>query len=143
MAAKTVLIVEDNEDNRMIYGAVLLHYGYEVLLAADGIDGLTRARDALPDLILLDISLPLLSGWEVARQLLTDPRTQHIIIVGLTAHTGAADLKRARDLGFHGYLLKPVSPRKVVHEVDRMLGVTREPESRPTEPDPTALQRNQ
>jgi two-component system cell cycle response regulator DivK len=125
---KTVLIIEDNPDNRIIYSAVLRHRGYVVLEAGDGTAGLALARAQLPDLVLLDIGLPGLTGWEVAELLLRDDRTRRIIVVGLTAHAGPADAEAAWAMGFSGYLTKPISPRLVVAEVDRLLNVGPHPD---------------
>jgi two-component system cell cycle response regulator DivK len=118
---KTVLIIEDNPDNRIIYSALLKHRGCQVLEAGDGTTGLALARAHLPDLLLLDIGLPGLTGWKVAELLLRDHRTRRIIIVGLTAHAAPADAEAALALGFMGYMTKPISPRLVADEVDRLL----------------------
>lgn len=122
MAMKRVLIVEDNDDNRHIYETILRHHGYVVLTAADGQDGLEMAVREVPDLILLDISLPRLSGWEIASQLLANDDTRSIVLVALTAHAYSEDRERARELGFQSYMTKPVEPRRVVEEVARFIG---------------------
>ena len=122
MAVKRVLIVEDNDDNRHIYETILRHHGYVVLSAADGQDGLELAMREVPDLILLDISLPRLSGWEIASRLLANESTRSIVLVALTAHAYCEDRERARELGFQSYMAKPVEPRRVVEEVARFIG---------------------
>jgi CheY-like chemotaxis protein len=122
MPAKAVLIVEDNEDNRLIYETILRHHGYHVLTAVDGEEGLQLAQAHRPALVLLDISLPRMSGWDVASALLRDERTRHIVLVALTAHAYAEDRLRARALGFQSYLAKPVEPRRVIDEVERFIG---------------------
>ena len=122
MAIKRVLIVEDHDDNRQIYETILRHHGYDVLTAADGQDGLDTALRETPDLILLDISLPRVSGWEIAQRLLAGPAASHTILIALTAHTCLEDRERARLLGFRGYMTKPVEPRRVVEEVRRFIG---------------------
>jgi CheY-like chemotaxis protein len=127
MPDKVVLIVEDNEDNRLIYETILRHSGYHVLTAVDGEEGLQLAQMHRPDLLLLDISLPRLSGWDVASALLHDERTRHIVLVALTAHAYAEDRLRARELGFQSYLVKPVEPRRVVAEVERFIGLPDHP----------------
>lgn len=120
--AKTVLIIEDQADNRLIYQTALQHFGYDVLAAADGATGIDLAFRHIPDLILLDISLPKVTGWEIAETLRSDPATSSITIVGLTAHAYAKDVERAKQLGFDGYLTKPVVPRQVLAEVEKWIG---------------------
>lgn len=116
-----ILLVEDNEDNRIVYRTVLEHYGYTVLDAADGEAGVRIARERKPDLILMDVSIPLLDGWEATRLLKADQSTRHIRIIALTAHALAADRARAEEVGCDGYLAKPVEPRRVVEEVRKLL----------------------
>ena len=119
---QTVLLVEDNEDNRIIYSTVLRHLGYEVVEALDGLQAIELARTVKPDIILMDISIPELDGWEATRILRQDPVTKDIPIVALTAHALADDRERATALGFTSYLAKPVEPRAVVAEVRRWIG---------------------
>jgi two-component system cell cycle response regulator DivK len=119
---QTVLLVEDNEDNRIIYSTVLRHVGYDVVEAEDGVQAVALARSALPDLILMDISIPGMDGWEATRILRRDPATKDIPIIALTAHALADDRERALQMGFTAYLAKPVEPRTVVAEVRRWLG---------------------
>jgi CheY-like chemotaxis protein len=118
----TVLLVEDNEDNLRIYSTILTYFGYRVLEATDGEAGLSAARDRLPDLILMDVSIPKIDGWEVTRMLKEDPRTATIPVVALTAHALATDRERAEAIGFDGYISKPAEPRQVLAEVERRLG---------------------
>ena len=117
-----VLLVEDNEDNRTIYSTVLRYLGYEVIEAEDGLRAVALARSELPDLILMDISIPGMDGWEATRVLREDPATRAIPIVALTAHALADDRKRATEVGFSSYLAKPIEPNAVVAEVRRWLG---------------------
>lgn len=119
---QTLLLVEDNEDNRIIYSTVLRHLGYEVVEALDGVEAIALARSVLPDLILMDISIPEIDGWEATRILRQDPTTKDIPIVALTAHALADDREKASALGFTSYLAKPVEPRAVVAEVRRWIG---------------------
>jgi two-component system, cell cycle response regulator DivK len=119
---KRVLIVEDHEDNALIYLAMLRHAGYEVMIAADGVTGLDAIRSQRPDLVLLDISLPRLSGFDVARQVRCDPAICSTPLVALTAHAYAEAEEQARVIGFDGYLSKPVEPRKVLEEVRVRIG---------------------
>ena len=119
---QTLLLVEDNEDNRTIYCTVLRHHGYEVIEAQDGVRAVELARSEHPDLILMDISIPRMDGWEATRVLRGDPRTQAIPIIALTAHALADDRERATEVGFSSYLAKPIEPRLVVAEIRRWIG---------------------
>jgi len=119
---QTLLLVEDNEDNRIIYCTVLRHHGYEVIEAQDGIQAVELAQSQQPDLILMDISIPRMDGWEATRILRNDPRTKSIPIIALTAHALADDRERASELGFSSYLAKPIEPRFVVAEIRRWIG---------------------
>jgi two-component system cell cycle response regulator DivK len=117
-----ILLVEDNHDNRAIYRTILEHFGYDVIEAHDGEEGVDAARRQHPDVILMDISIPRLDGWEATRILKADPDTSAIPIVALTAHALATDQAKAKEVGCDGYLAKPVEPRRVVAEVERLLG---------------------
>jgi CheY-like chemotaxis protein len=119
---QTVLLVEDNEDNRIIYSTVLRYRGYEVVEALDGVQAVALARSLQPALILMDLSIPELDGWEATRILRQDPITAEIPIIALTAHALADDRERATAVGFTSYLAKPVEPRAVVAEVRRWIG---------------------
>jgi two-component system cell cycle response regulator DivK len=119
---QTLLLVEDNEDNRIIYSTVLRHVGYDVVEAYDGVEAIALARSMHPDLILMDISIPQMDGWEATRILRQDPETRSIPIIALTAHALADDRERATAVGFTAYLAKPVEPRAVVAEVRRWIG---------------------
>jgi CheY-like chemotaxis protein len=121
-SAHTLLLVEDNEDNRIIYSTVLRHLGYTVLEAQDGVQAVELARSVQPDLILMDISIPRLDGWEATRVLRGDDRTRDIPIIALTAHALADDRDRAAQVGFTSYLAKPIEPRVVVAEIRRLIG---------------------
>ncbi len=117
----TILLVEDNADNRDIYRTVLEHFGYDVVEAYDGEMGIRLAQERRPDLILMDISIPKIDGWEATKILKADPETAGIPIIALTAHALTTDRERAREIGCDGYLAKPVEPRRVVEEVQRHL----------------------
>jgi two-component system cell cycle response regulator DivK len=121
-SGQTLLLVEDNEDNRIIYSTVLRHLGYRVIEAQDGLQAVDLARSAQPDLILMDISIPRLDGWEATRILRRDPATRAIPIIALTAHALSDDRERAAEVGFTSYLAKPIEPRAVVAEVRRWIG---------------------
>ena len=117
----TILLVEDNEDNRAIYRTILAYGGFTVIEAVDGEEAIERARSDLPSLILMDISIPKIDGWQVTRTLKLDPSTMHIPIIALTAHALASDREQAVEAGCDGYLAKPVEPRRVLEEVRRFL----------------------
>jgi CheY-like chemotaxis protein len=125
-SSKTVLLVEDNEDNRTVYRTILEHFGYRVTEARNGEDGVRMAREDHPDLILMDISIPLIDGWEATRILKSDAGTSDIPIIALTAHALATDRAKAQEVGCDGYLAKPCEPRRVVAEVERFIGAGRE-----------------
>ena len=114
--------MEDNEDNRIIYSTVLRHTGYVVVEAHDGVQAVALARSVRPDLILMDISIPEIDGWEATKILRLDPLTRDIPIIALTAHALADDRERASAVGFTSYLAKPIEPRAVVAEVRRWIG---------------------
>ncbi|HEV2132489.1 MAG TPA: response regulator [Longimicrobiaceae bacterium] len=123
---KTILLVEDNEDNRTVYRTILEHFGYEVIEARNGEDGIRMAREELPDLILMDISIPVIDGWEATRILKAEEKTSGIPIIALTAHALATDRAKAEEIGCDGYLAKPCEPRRVVAEVEKFIGAGRE-----------------
>jgi CheY-like chemotaxis protein len=117
----TVLIVEDNLDNRIIYRTILEHSGFQVLEAGDGEQGILLAREKLPDLVLMDISIPIIDGHAATRILKADPATASIPIVALTAHAMAEDHALAVAAGCDAYLSKPAEPKQVVALVRRLL----------------------
>jgi CheY-like chemotaxis protein len=119
---KTVLLVEDNEDNLVVYRTILEHVGFRVIEARDGEEGVSRAKEHLPDLILMDISIPKMDGWEATQRLKADGTTKQIPIIALTAHALEEDRQKALLAGCDGYLAKPVEPRRVVQEVERFVG---------------------
>ena len=119
---KTVLLVEDNEDNLIVYRTILDHVGYRVIEARDGEEGVARAKSDQPDLILMDVSLPKMDGWEATRRIKADEGTRRIPIIAVTAHALDDDREKATQVGCDGYLAKPVAPRRVVEEVERFIG---------------------
>ncbi len=122
---KTVLLVEDNEDNRIVYSTILRHFGYHVTEALNGEEGIAKARAERPDLILMDISIPKMDGWEATQRLKADDTTKMIPIIALTAHALEEDRQKATQVGCDGYLAKPVEPRRVVQEVEKFIGPAR------------------
>jgi two-component system cell cycle response regulator DivK len=125
-----VLLVEDNEDNRTIYSTVLRYLGYQVIEAADGLQAVALARSEHPDIVLMDISIPGIDGWEATRVLREDPATRALPIVALTAHALSDDRERAAKAGFTSYLTKPIEPNAVVAEVRRLIGPAGMPPTR-------------
>lgn len=119
---KTILLVEDNEDNLIVYRTILDHVGYRVIEARDGEEGVARAFADHPDLILMDVSLPKMDGWEATRRIKADETTRDIPIIAVTAHALDDDREKATQVGCDGYLAKPVAPRRVVEEVERFIG---------------------
>ena len=122
MGRRRVLLVEDNEDNRIIYRMILEHHGYEVIEAHDGQAGIDMARNSGPDLILMDISLPVMDGWEATRVLKAEAPTSSIPIVALTAHALRSDEAKAAELGFDAFIRKPAEPKLVLEIVQQFVG---------------------
>ncbi|MGU3663404.1 response regulator [Methylobacterium sp. A49B] len=118
---KRILIVEDTEDNRRILRDLLSAAGYGIVEAPDGRRGVEVAQAELPDLILMDIQLPVMDGYEAARCLKADPATRHIPVVAVTSYALSGDEDRALAAGCDGYVAKPFSPRKVLSLVRQML----------------------
>ena len=111
----TILLVEDNELNRDMLSRRLTKRGYDVLLALDGQEGVDRASADQPDLILMDMSLPVIDGWAATRKIKADLATKKIPVIALTAHAMAGDRDRALEVGCDDYDSKPV-------EIDRLVG---------------------
>lgn len=118
---KVVMLVEDNDDNRAIYAVMLRHHGYQVLEAADGAMAITMLQFVRPHLVLLDIALPRMNGWTVARWMKRGQETSAIPLVAITAAVMPEDRARAQNLGFAEFLAKPIEPREVLACVDRLL----------------------
>jgi CheY-like chemotaxis protein len=116
-----ILIVEDNEMNRDMLSRRLERRGYEVILAIDGQRGLAVARSESPDLILMDMSLPEIDGWEVARRLKSDDTTRSIPVIALTAHAMTSDRQKALEAGCDDYDTKPVEFERLLTKIQTML----------------------
>lgn len=113
----TILLVEDNEDTRRVYSVMLEHAGFAVIEAANGSDAVRCALDSAPDLILMDMNLPMLDGWEAARQIKADARASAAPLLAFSALVDSiADLRRDAAL-FDGFIAKPVSPAELVRRV--------------------------
>ena len=119
--APLILVVEDFEDAREMYRDYLDFAGFRVETARDGLEGIEKARALLPDLILMDLSLPGIDGWEATRLLKADATTKHILVVALSAHALATEGERARSAGCDGFIPKPCLPPDLVSEIDRYL----------------------
>ncbi len=121
MSAKTILYVEDNEFNRKIVRQLLAQTGYRLREATDGEAGLQAAQEDPPDLILMDVQLPKLSGLEATRRLRDDPRTAGIPIIVITSYALSGDAQKAKDAGATTYLAKPYSPRDLLARIREFL----------------------
>ena len=116
-----ILLVEDNEMNRDMLARRLGRKGYDVAVAADGIEGLAMALDGGFDLILMDMSLPGLDGWEATRRIKADPRTRSVPVIALTAHAMPGDREKALDAGCDDYDSKPVDFPRLVGKIEGWL----------------------
>jgi two-component system cell cycle response regulator DivK len=121
MSTKTILYVEDNELNRKIVRDLLRHTSYRLLEAPDGEAGMTMAREERPDLILMDIQLPKVSGIEATRTLRTEPATADTPIIAITSFALSGDEQRAKDAGASAYLAKPYSPFDLLAMIRKFL----------------------
>lgn len=117
-----VLVVEDNEMNRDMLARRLQRRGYEVIVSVDGEDGVNKARSDSPDIILMDMDLPVLDGWAATRQLKASPETQSIPVIALTAHAMAGDREKALEAGCDDYDTKPVEFSRLTQKMDMLLG---------------------
>jgi CheY-like chemotaxis protein len=116
-----VLVVDDFADNREMYAEYLTWIGYEVIEAANGKEAVEAALKRMPDIIIMDLSLPVMDGWEATRVLKADERTRKIPVVALTGHALAGHSKGALDAGCDSFLAKPCLPDELVGEIKRML----------------------
>jgi two-component system cell cycle response regulator DivK len=117
-----LLYIEDNEMNRDMLSRRLQRRGFEVLIAGDGEQGVTLAAAEKPDLILMDMSLPVLNGWDATRRIKAAPDTRRIPIIGLTAHAMATDRDRCLEAGCDDYDTKPVELGRLLEKIERLLG---------------------
>lgn len=122
---KSVLIIDDQPDERIIQSAMLGYLGYEVREAGDGHSGLESAREAPPDLVLLDIAMPNLDGFSVCRTLKADARTAAVPVVLFTASVVGDLEEQAAAVGAAGVLIKPIDPHRVAAEIQRLIGPPR------------------
>ena len=119
-----ILLVEDNELNRDMLSRRLIRRGFDVVIAVDGGQGADMAVSESPDLILLDMSLPVMNGWEVAQKLKADSATQNIPIIALTAHAMGGDREKALDAGCNEYETKPVEFKRLLEKMNGFLEET-------------------
>ena len=120
-----ILLVEDNEMNRDMLSRRLQRKGYDVVLAVDGQSGVEMTQTHAPDLVLMDMSLPVLDGWEATRRLKADAATQHIPVIGLTAHAMSSDRKKALEAGCDDYDTKPVELPRLLGKIQALLSGAR------------------
>ena len=116
-----ILLVEDNEMNRDMLSRRLQRRGYQVVLALDGQSGVEMTQTQAPDLVLMDMSLPVLDGWEAARRLKADAITRHIPVIALTAHAMSSDREKALEAGCDDYDTKPVELPRLLAKIDALL----------------------
>jgi CheY-like chemotaxis protein len=119
-----LLLVEDNEMNRDMLSRRLARRGYEVAIAIDGAQGLAMAQSEHPDLILMDMSLPVMDGWEATRQIKAAEDTSHLPVIGLTANAMAGDREKALDAGCDDYDTKPVDLERLLKKIEDLLART-------------------
>ncbi len=117
-----VLLVEDNELNRDMLSRRLQRRGYDVIIAVDGQQGVAMAQAEAPDLILMDMSLPLIDGWEAARTLKGAAETKHIPVIALTAHAMSTDRDKALEAGCDDYDTKPIDLPRLLGKMDALIG---------------------
>jgi two-component system cell cycle response regulator DivK len=129
--APLILIVDDFQDNREMYAMYLTHAGLKVAEAGDGDEALAQAFSLLPDLVVMDLSLPGLDGWEATRRLKADARTSHIPVLALTSHALEGFSEGARAAGCDGFVTKPCLPEQLLAEIRTMLdGATKRSRTR-------------
>ena len=120
-AQPLVLVVEDYQDAREMYAAYLQFSGFAVAEAGNGVEAIEKTHELLPDIVLMDLALPRMDGWEATRRLKNDERTRHIPIVALTGHALAGHAEGARDAGCDAFVTKPCLPDALVAEIRRLL----------------------
>lgn len=111
--SKRILVVEDNERNRILLRDVLLYYGYEAIEADNGAEGVKKAREHLPDLIFLDIQMPVMDGFTALKIMKNIPETRNIKVIALTSFAMAGDREKILNAGFNDYISKPIDTRKL------------------------------
>jgi len=117
-----ILLVEDNEMNRDMLTRRLERKGFEIVIAVDGKAGIDMASSSNPDIILMDLSLPVIDGWEATRQIKADPATQSVPVIALTAHAMAGDEQKALAAGCDDYDTKPIDLKRLLGKIETLLG---------------------
>ena len=120
--SKKILVVEDTEDNRQILRDLLSMAGYELVEAHDGAEGVAKAAEHKPDLILMDIQMPVMDGYEATRRIKADPALKGIPVIAVTSYALSGDEEKTRAAGCDGYITKPFSPRQMLAKVREILG---------------------
>jgi CheY-like chemotaxis protein len=118
---RKVLIVDDFEDNRAMYAEFLRYSGFDVIEASNGAEAIERATAASPDVVVMDLSLPVLDGWEATRRLKADARTRHIPVIALTGHALEGHSQGAREAGCDWFLAKPCLPETLLNTLNDLL----------------------
>ncbi|MBK9943536.1 MAG: response regulator [Kouleothrix sp.] len=118
-----LLLVEDNEMNQDMLSRRLIRKGYSVVIAVDGLQGITMAQTQSPDLILMDMSLPVIDGWEATRRLKSATATRYIPVIALTAHAMSGDREQALEAGCDEYDTKPINLERLVSKIEVLLGL--------------------
>jgi CheY-like chemotaxis protein len=119
-----ILLIEDNEMNRDMLSRRLERKGFDVVIAVDGLAGVEMASSASPDLILMDLSLPVIDGWEATRRIKANAATQQIPVIALTAHAMAGDEQQALEAGCDDYETKPIDFKRLLGKIDNFLGAS-------------------
>jgi CheY-like chemotaxis protein len=119
-----ILVVEDYDDAREMYVEYLTFTGFRVESATNGLEAIEMTQRLMPDLVLMDLALPKLDGWEATRRLKSDPATAHIPVIALTGHALAGHAERAREAGCDSFITKPCVPDELVAEISRVLGIS-------------------
>ena len=119
--APLVLVVDDSEDNRDVYAQYLLFSGFRVEIAADGVEAVEKAGALRPDVIVMDLAMPLLDGWEATRRIKAAAGTSRIPVIALTGNADSESKRRTQEVGCSGYLTKPCLPDVLVSEIRRLL----------------------
>jgi len=116
-----LLLVEDNEMNRDMLSRRLIRRGYQVAIAVDGEQGVAMAQSEKPDLVLMDMSLPIIDGWEATRRIKAGGDTKHLPVIGLTAHAMAGDREKALEAGCDEYDTKPIELERLIGKIEALL----------------------
>ena len=120
--SKRILVIEDTDDNRRILRDLLSNAGFELIEATDGEQGVAAAAAERPDLILMDIQLPVIDGYEASRRIKANPELRHIPIIAITSYALAGDEQKTAAAGCEGYVAKPFSPRQMLAKVREVIG---------------------